>query len=64
MILEPKLERAKGKEMLGFVAVGSKKLSVVWIGNDENKPIGLTGASGALPVFRRFSKNTKTTATF
>lgn len=26
-------------------------LSVVWVGRDDNKPIGLTGATGALPVW-------------
>jgi penicillin-binding protein 1B len=26
-------------------------LSVVWVGRDDNKPIGLTGATGALPIW-------------
>ena len=39
-----------------FVGFGDKKVSVVWLGNDDNKSIGLTGASGALRVFGTYSR--------
>ena len=54
---------SQGERDAWFVAVGSKKLSVVWIGNDENKPIGLTGASGLCRYLEDFLK-IQTTATF
>lgn len=34
-----------------FAGFGSDKLAVVWVGRDDNKPTGLTGASGALQVW-------------
>lgn len=34
-----------------FAGFTGDYLSVVWIGRDDNKPIGLTGATGALPVW-------------
>ncbi|RUO57813.1 penicillin-binding protein 1B [Pseudidiomarina insulisalsae] len=33
-----------------FVAYDHERLVTVWLGRDDNQPIGLTGASGALPV--------------
>lgn len=40
-----------------YVGFGGEKVSVVWLGRDDNKPTGLTGASGALMVWRDlFSK--------
>ena len=32
-----------------FAGFSGEHLAVVWMGNDENQPIGLTGSSGALP---------------
>ena len=29
----------------------------VWVGNDDNLPVNLTGASGALPVFINYMKS-------
>lgn len=34
-----------------FAGYTGDYLSVVWVGRDDNKPIGLTGATGALPVW-------------
>lgn len=34
-----------------FAGFTGDYLSVVWVGRDDNKPIGLTGASGALPLW-------------
>jgi penicillin-binding protein 1B len=34
-----------------FAGFTGDQLAVVWLGNDDNKPIGLTGASGALVVW-------------
>jgi len=36
-----------------FAGFGSDRVAVAWVGRDDNKPTGLTGASGALPVFGR-----------
>ncbi|MFB2538793.1 MULTISPECIES: penicillin-binding protein 1B [unclassified Acinetobacter] len=45
-----------------FAGYTGNYLAVVWLGDDTNKPIGLTGSSGALPVWinvMRQLKNTK-----
>jgi penicillin-binding protein 1B len=34
-----------------FAGYTGDYLSVVWLGRDDNKPIGLTGATGALPIW-------------
>jgi penicillin-binding protein 1B len=34
-----------------FAGYTGDYLSVVWLGRDDNKPIGLTGATGALPLW-------------
>lgn len=34
-----------------FAGFTGDYLAVVWVGRDDNKPIGLTGAAGALPVW-------------
>jgi len=36
-----------------FAGFTGDKLAVVWVGRDDNKPTGLTGASGALTVWGR-----------
>ena len=36
-----------------FAGFGSNLLGVVWVGRDDNRPAGLTGASGALPIWAR-----------
>jgi penicillin-binding protein 1B len=37
-----------------FAGYSPSLLTVVWVGRDDNKPTGLTGASGALPIWIRF----------
>lgn len=32
-------------------------VSVVWVGRDDNKPIGLSGSKGALPVWIDYMKS-------
>ena len=38
----------------GLAGFSGSRLAVVWIGRDDNRSCGLTGASGALQVFGRF----------
>ena len=40
-----------------FAAFTGDKLGIVWVGMDNNEPTGLTGASGALRVWRDIFKN-------
>ncbi|WP_296403737.1 penicillin-binding protein 1B [Psychrobacter sp.] len=37
-----------------FAGYSGNYVSVVWVGRDDNKPIGLSGSSGALPVWKDF----------
>lgn len=39
-----------------FVGYDNKHLITTWLGKDNNKPTGLTGSSGALPLFANFMK--------
>ena len=39
-----------------FAGYTGDYLGIVWIGRDDNKPIGLTGATGALPVWTSLMK--------
>jgi penicillin-binding protein 1B len=34
-----------------FAGFGGDTLAVVWVGRDDNQPVGLTGANGALPIW-------------
>ena len=34
-----------------FAGFGGDLLGVVWVGRDDNRPIGLTGASGAMQLW-------------
>lgn len=40
-----------------FAGYSGNYVSVVWVGRDDNKPIGLTGSSGALPIWRKFMQS-------
>ncbi|WP_290614115.1 penicillin-binding protein 1B [Arsukibacterium sp. UBA3155] len=39
-----------------FSGFDQQTLVTIWLGRDDNKPIGLTGSSGALPLFIDFFK--------
>ncbi|WP_019028359.1 penicillin-binding protein 1B [Colwellia piezophila] len=39
-----------------FIGYDNKHLVTTWLGKDNNKPTGLTGSSGALPLFANFMK--------
>jgi penicillin-binding protein 1B len=39
-----------------FAGFTGDYLAVVWVGRDDNKPAGLTGATGALPVWTAFMR--------
>ena len=39
-----------------FAGFGNNLVAVVWLGRDDNKPAGLTGASGALKVWGKMMK--------
>lgn len=43
-----------------FAGYSGDYLSVVWVGRDDNKPVGLTGATGALPVWLSLMKQIST----
>ena len=40
-----------------FAGFSGNYLSVVWVGRDDNKPMGLTGASGAARVWSKIMQN-------
>lgn len=44
-----------------FAGYSGNYLTVVWLGEDTNKPIGLTGSSGALPVWINVMRQLKNT---
>jgi penicillin-binding protein 1B len=39
-----------------FAGFGSDLVTVIWVGRDDNKPMSLTGASGAMLIWRDFIK--------
>src|SRR5258708_32926710 len=39
-----------------FVGFTPELLTVVWIGFDDNQPVGLSGAQAALPIWTQFMK--------
>ena len=43
-----------------FAGYTGDYLSVVWLGRDDNKPIGLTGSTGALPIWTGLMKQIST----
>jgi len=40
-----------------FAGYTGDSVAVVWVGRDDNKPIGLTGASGAMTIWGEMMKN-------
>lgn len=45
-----------------FAGYSGNYVSVVWIGRDDNKPIGLSGGTGALPIWSDYMKRLNLTA--
>ncbi|OAV00082.1 penicillin-binding protein 1B [Moraxella catarrhalis] len=45
-----------------FAGYSGNYVSVVWVGRDDNKPIGLTGGTGALPIWTDYMKRLNLTA--
>lgn len=43
-----------------FAGFSGDRLAVVWIGRDDNGPAGLTGSSGALPIFAEILRRSST----
>ena len=39
-----------------FAGFAKNLLTVVWVGRDDNRPLGLTGAQAALPIWTEFMK--------
>ena len=39
-----------------FVGFTPELLTVVWVGFDDNQPVGLSGAQAALPIWTQFMK--------
>jgi penicillin-binding protein 1B len=39
-----------------FAGFTPRLLAVVWVGRDDNAPLGLTGAQAALPIWTEFMK--------
>lgn len=39
-----------------FAGFTSRLLAVVWVGRDDNRPLGVTGAQAALPIWTEFMK--------
>jgi membrane carboxypeptidase/penicillin-binding protein len=39
-----------------FVGFTPELLTVVWVGFDDNQPVGLSGAKAALPIWTQFMK--------
>jgi penicillin-binding protein 1B len=39
-----------------FVGYTPDVLTAVWVGYDDNRPLGLTGSQAALPIWTRFMK--------
>lgn len=40
-----------------FAGFGADRVSVIWVGRDDNKPTGLSGANGALQVWARLARD-------
>lgn len=40
-----------------FAGFDRQNLTTIWVGNDDNKPINLSGASGAMPIYIAYQKS-------
>lgn len=45
-----------------FAGFTGEHVAVVWLGRDDNRPIGLSGASGAMPIWARLIGGMRTAA--
>jgi penicillin-binding protein 1B len=45
-----------------FAGFSGTHLTVVWVGYDDDRPSGLTGSSGALPIWAQIMANLRTTS--
>jgi penicillin-binding protein 1B len=42
-----------------FAGFGSDRVGVIWVGRDDYKPMGLSGANGALPIWSKVMRDLK-----
>ena len=54
MILAGKTGTSNDKRDSWFAGYGGKFLAVTWVGRDDNKPMGLSGGTGAMIIWRDF----------
>ncbi|MDM8566364.1 penicillin-binding protein 1B [Candidatus Halobeggiatoa sp. HSG11] len=54
MVLAGKTGTSNDKRDSWFAGFGGKFLAVTWVGRDDNKPMGLSGGTGAMVVWRDF----------
>ena len=40
-----------------FAGFGADRVAVVWVGRDDNRPTGLSGSNGALPIWARIMRD-------
>ncbi|MGH8445373.1 MAG: penicillin-binding transpeptidase domain-containing protein, partial [Solimonas sp.] len=40
-----------------FAGFGADRVTVIWVGRDDNQPTGLSGSAGALPIWARVMKD-------
>lgn len=40
-----------------FAGFGAERVTVVWVGRDDNQPTGLSGSAGALPIWSRVMRD-------
>ncbi len=53
--LAGKTGTSNGRRDAWFAGYAAQRATVVWVGFDSNAPTGLSGASGALPIWTRFT---------
>ena len=56
MVLAGKTGTSNNLRDSWFAGFSSELLTVTWVGRDDNKPMGLSGSSGAMVIWRNFIK--------